>query len=292
MSKKNTSRPFREFTKHKEDGLSFERIHLERECFTNYWNYHPEIELTFTAQGHGMRYIGDYIGPFQANELVMIGSYLPHDYVSSMQSDAPTSNLYVIKFKPDLFAGFVEFEHLKPFFEIAKRGLLFTNIKPQTVDLLMKVYDENKFDALLMLFKLVNHLKQVPYKVLSKAQYNVSQFKDTDIRLQRAFNFIHERHHQSVSLVDIAKFCSMEPHSFSRWFRKFSGVNFLFYLNKVRVSYACQALNISDKPIKNIAFECGFSSLSTFERVFKKYTKITPSEYKRRLKNPFRTVNQ
>lgn len=61
-------------------------------------------------------------------------------------------------------------------------------------------------------------------------------------------------------------------------------LNFNHYINKLRVEKACRMLK-ADKSttIDSIAFECGFNSMSTFNRAFKMFMGIPPSEY--RVKN-------
>ena len=66
----------------------------------------------------------------------------------------------------------------------------------------------------------------------------------------------------------------------------------LEYINKVRIQTACEILKKTDESIADIAYKCGFTTNSTFNRNFKKYLntspyqwKISPENYERKLLN-------
>ena len=49
------------------------------------WNYHPEYELHLIRKGTGKFIVGDHIGTFEAGHLALVGSGLPHDWVSDLE---------------------------------------------------------------------------------------------------------------------------------------------------------------------------------------------------------------
>ena len=58
-------------------------------------------------------------------------------------------------------------------------------------------------------------------------------------------------------------------------------MSFVDFISSQRVFNACQALTGSSKPITEIAYECGFRNQSTFNRVFREQTGVTPREFRR-----------
>ncbi|MBQ5324426.1 MAG: helix-turn-helix transcriptional regulator, partial [Oscillospiraceae bacterium] len=60
-----------------------------------------------------------------------------------------------------------------------------------------------------------------------------------------------------------------------------AGQNFSDYLILFRLERALNAINHSEKNLTDIAFDCGFNSIRSFNRAFQNYLKITPSEYRK-----------
>lgn len=59
----------------------------------------------------------------------------------------------------------------------------------------------------------------------------------------------------------------------------------LEYINTVRIQNACEMLRRTDDTVANIAYKCGFFTLSTFNRNFKHSTGVSPVEWRKQPKN-------
>lgn len=70
------------------------------------------------------------------------------------------------------------------------------------------------------------------------------------------------------------------PGAFSRYFRHEVGKPFTEYVNDVRCSEACVRLRRTDKAVAVIAQECGFATLSHFNRQFRQRHGVTPREFR------------
>jgi AraC-like DNA-binding protein len=86
---------------------------------------------------------------------------------------------------------------------------------------------------------------------------------------------------ESLTLEDAARALKLNKYYFSRLFKKHVGQSFHVYLTKTRVDFAKHYLIESAMPITDIAFNTGFGSLQTFNRVFKLLAGRTPGEYRR-----------
>lgn len=99
-------------------------------------------------------------------------------------------------------------------------------------------------------------------------------------QIQPALAYIHENYNRDIRAEELAKQCGLsEPH-FRRVFREYVNMTPIDYLNFVRIRESCKMMGQSDCPMDIVAAECGFSSISTFTRNFKKFLNTTPYQWK------------
>lgn len=92
--------------------------------------------------------------------------------------------------------------------------------------------------------------------------------------------YIDEHFTEKLSLEDMAIKTGFSKFHFSRLFKKYTNYNFSDYLCLRRVREAETLLQRPDIPITDVAITSGFSSISTFNRIFKQQTGCSPSEYR------------
>ena len=85
---------------------------------------------------------------------------------------------------------------------------------------------------------------------------------------------------EEITLESIADIAGFSKFHFSRLFKQCSGQNFYDYLCFKRIKTAEMLLLKPTLPITEIALQSGFSSLSTFNRTFKRLKNCTPTEYR------------
>lgn len=88
-----------------------------------------------------------------------------------------------------------------------------------------------------------------------------------------------------INVDNICKLFSFSSSHFSRLFKQNTGEAFSRYLSKVRLGMKVMALlSNTDKPIDQIAYECGFKSTSYFSYAFKKEFLVSPLKYRIQMK--------
>lgn len=103
------------------------------------------------------------------------------------------------------------------------------------------------------------------------------------VRIERLFSDDHRIYLNShLKLSDIARMVGSNRTYVSDFFNRANGQTFYGYVNRYRVAYACQLLKNTDKCVEAVGEESGFSSRSTFFRVFSGMMGVTPSEYRRK----------
>jgi AraC-like DNA-binding protein len=105
-------------------------------------------------------------------------------------------------------------------------------------------------------------------------------------RFERVFLLIN-KHFDNVNLdLNVAaQEAALSRFYFTRFFKQRTGQSFYSFLSAIRISHAKEMLLKTDLQIIDIARNCGFSSLSTFFRVFKTESGYTPSQYRREKSN-------
>lgn len=103
-------------------------------------------------------------------------------------------------------------------------------------------------------------------------------FSDNAIR--PSLEYISEHYGEKITVLQLAQSVHMSESCFMRKFRKYVGLSAIEYISHFRIDKACHELLYSDKNILEIAYECGFSNISIFNRQFRKNMNITPREYR------------
>lgn len=98
--------------------------------------------------------------------------------------------------------------------------------------------------------------------------------------VQDAVDYIETHYNQKITLNGVASLVNFSPEYFSRLFVKDTGINFVTYVNQLRMKHAAKMLESTDKKIYEIAEETGFSNVSYFLTAFKKHFGQTPNEYR------------
>lgn len=99
--------------------------------------------------------------------------------------------------------------------------------------------------------------------------------------IQIAKDYIRNHISEAITLKDICAEINFNEAYFSSMFKKETGMNFSKYLIHARIETAKDLLKSSDDKIETIAKSVGYNDLKTFNKNFRKYTGLKPSEYRR-----------
>jgi AraC-like DNA-binding protein len=100
------------------------------------------------------------------------------------------------------------------------------------------------------------------------------------VRIWKARNFIHEHVGEELSLTSVAAAADTSANYLSEKFKEATGINFVRYVARARYEKAATLLRETDLRVSEIAFATGFQSLSQFNRVFKKFSGKSPTEFR------------
>lgn len=86
---------------------------------------------------------------------------------------------------------------------------------------------------------------------------------------------------EDLSLGKLAEAFRLSESSISRRIKQITDCNFLDYVNRKRIEYACGLLAGTDMSVNDISRDSGYENDITFRRLFKKYMGVTPGDYRR-----------
>lgn len=112
--------------------------------------------------------------------------------------------------------------------------------------------------------------------------YNNSIPKSDKI-MNRILQYISNHYKEQISLKEIADEFHFNYYYLSSYFGSHIPEGFSEYLNKIRVEKALELLRNIDIPVSEISFMVGYTDPSYFSKVFKKFTKTTPSKFRRNI---------
>jgi AraC family transcriptional regulator len=103
---------------------------------------------------------------------------------------------------------------------------------------------------------------------------------------RRCLELMQERLSEDISLDELATEAQLSPFHFARMFKESVGVPPRAYLTRLRLERACELLETTDLPVTEIAMEVGYSSNQVLARIFVKHRQMTPSDYRRAVRDP------
>ncbi len=103
--------------------------------------------------------------------------------------------------------------------------------------------------------------------------------KNNDV-VQRAASYIAKNFANPLTLEEVSQYVHLNPAYFSTIFKQSTGSSFKEHLNMVRIEESKRLLANTDYSIIDIATATGFENQSYFAKVFKKYTGLTPKQYR------------
>ena len=256
------------------------------------WNYHPEYELHLIRKGTGKFIVGDHIGTFEAGHLALVGSGLPHDWVSDLEpGEVLEGRDALIQFDGrwvEQAASIVpEIAEVKPLLEQSSRGIEFLGKSAKAAaDSLEAMGTSSGLQRLHHLFEVFAILTRAPQE---ERRYLADEWFRPQLDSQAAavvdivLEYVFSNHAGNVRMSEAAALVGMSEPTFSKYFKRATGQNFSDLVRKLRLAHARRLLEHSDKPISDICYEVGFTNLSNFNRHFRNDAGETPRDYRQRV---------
>jgi len=141
-----------------------------------------------------------------------------------------------------------------------------------------RVLAPDRYRAMLRLLSIfAQHLSVLSNQLVVRCE------KDESANMARARQFIEDHQAEPLSLGRIARTANISRHYFCKMFKKATGINFIDYLSRVRIEKSKTLLLNPNSRISEVAFACGFQSMTNFNRAFKRIVRCSPTQFRESL---------
>ena len=251
-------------------------------------HWHHEIELILITEGEVRIGINAKTKILTAGDAVFSNSGDVHFF----ETMKPGSKMLVIVFKPAILGNLINlfsFSFDNPFFTRETCRVIpgfSIDIYEKITSHLLAVYNEMQTKNACFEMLVRGHIIEVlglllryfPHQVRN-VSINKTNVKSKKL-VQFALHYIENNYTKNISLKGVASYLGISEYYLSRLFNQLTGQAFRTYLNNIRLDHAQKLLSSTEKSIIDIAFESGFNSLRTFNRVYKNIKGIVPSDYR------------
>jgi AraC-like DNA-binding protein len=260
------------------------------------WHFHPELELVYVKGGSGKRHIGNHLSYYNDGELILIGSMLPHygftDRLTGNESET------IVQLRED-FLGTAFFKSNEMFsiaqlFDRARAGIAFHGTSKWKIG--RRLENLPALDNFAKLVELLCILQDMAwsteYEILNADGFTFEVQNADNERVNIIYDHVRKNFQRPIPLEEIAAEVSMTIPAFCRYFKKLSGKTFTRFVNEFRIVHACKLLSEMPSSITDICFESGFNNFSHFNRLFKKITGKSPSDYRREFRQVIQSPSE
>lgn len=269
---------------------SFADFWINANRFDVHWHYHHEVEICYVKSGEGQRIVGDNVDQFQKNDLVLLGSNLPHTWVSSDVFNNSNSKMevFVVQFTIETLLNIESqaFSHIKKLLIDARRGISFKSSKTVR-KLLLDIHEASTdYEKAMALTEVLNTMALSRNKeYLTSSFYTLENNHKSEMQMTKVCDYIHKNYREQINISDLADLINMNTTSFCRFFKRNTGKTCIQFINDLRINYAASLLLISKRKIFEVAYDSGFQSLTHFNKTFKKTMEKTPLDYQNEYAN-------
>ncbi|MEM8583351.1 MAG: AraC family transcriptional regulator [Bacteroidota bacterium] len=248
--------------------------------FVTPWHFHPQHELNFIERSRGTKFIGDFVGPYQEGELVLLRGRLPHCW-KDQQDESSHCQSVVVQWNPGIYPNIPELAQVHRLMSKASKGLIFDRTIVEPIAASLRAFPDLKAGQLyVQLLQMLIVLSSQPHRILSVASFRHRLSDREGSRMAVVHNFVEAHYQRKITLLEVATEVNMSEQSFSRFFKKMMGRSFFAFLNEYRVNISCRLLIETEWTIQRISQASGYDSLPFFYKQFKKYKQMSPRNYR------------
>lgn len=251
------------------------------------WHWHTEFEFVYVETGTVYFGISDKQFALSEGQGVFINSKILHRYFS--QGKAIVPNFVLMPYFIAAQDSLIYQKYVLPIMASPMDYQIFSSDIPwqaQALSLMreMMAAQEKASDVELVSSYLIQKIWHILYQntdvehMGKKENYSAS----SQARLQLMMQHIHQKFAYNISLSDIADQAKVSKSTALNLFQRYLGISPVTYLINYRLQEAAKLLASTEKKVTVISKDTGFDNVDYFCKAFKKYYKLTPTEYRKK----------
>lgn len=251
------------------------------------WHWHTEFEFVYVETGTVYFGISDKQFALSEGQGVFINSKILHRYFS--QGNAIVPNFVLMPYFIAAQDSLIYQKYVLPIMASPMDYQIFSSDIPwqaQALSLMREIMaaQEKASDVELVNSYLIQKIWHILYQntdvehMGKKENYSAS----SQARLQLMMQYIHQDFAYNISLSDIADQAKVSKSTALNLFQRYLGISPVTYLINYRLQEAAKLLASTEKKVTVISKDTGFDSVDYFCKAFKKYYKLTPTEYRKK----------
>ncbi len=245
---------------------------------------HPAVEIMYVISGECIVEFEEGIVVMKKGQFIIIDSNVFHRLIVDKQCRMLNIEFSFVK-KVGVFPSIKELalenKSLTCLLHLKKKYILIHDPSEvyQTLKSLVLELDNSKKDNKLLINLLISELLiRIGTMVLEAEGTN----KQMNISIKKAIEYIHHHYDCDIQVGDVAANVHLHPSYLQRLFKAQMGCSIMEYVAIHRISKAKALLVQTDMPITDVSSYIGMNSAQYFSTLFKKYTQMTPLEFRSR----------
>ena len=253
-------------------------------------HYHSLIEISLILSGKGKYKVDNNVYQINEGDIFLFRPNEAHCITDIEENGMVLLNLHI--------APYYLYTNLQNAFNTSYIKLLASNFKliSNKINDTLNQEEINKIKSLILSIKDEFESRQSDYVTLTNnyistililfsrtydKQYFSQKEKQSYKKLLQTIKYIDLHYKEDITLDSLAQIVAYSRCYFSTIFKKCMGMSVWDYICIKRIEEALSLIKTTDKNILDIALECGFNNSANFNKIFKKYTNLLPSAFRK-----------
>lgn len=249
---------------------------------THSLHWHREFEISRVLDGEVAMYINNVKHILRAGDVVFIGCGVLH------RQEILDGCCETLVFNTKIVSGYNTGRISELIQPIVSSDAEISIFCPEANDVVNELFDLVQIDEKYIELKITSLISEIFYRLYKNGAVKVSHLENKRFAHRREImtiliDYIEKNYTHRITLADLAEISQINEKYLCRFFKEFTGMTPIDYINRLRVDRACYDMTVNKRNVTEAAYENGFNELSYFSKCFKKYKGVSPGQYRSKI---------